>query len=391
MFGCCSGPPTEAAAPSRPSAGGLSSSTTEAGSDRVVAPAGVPASYLRILAGFDQRSYRDDFVLAGQELGQGAFGDVVLAYAKDGGAKRAIKLVELQKLENEKEAEALKQECELLLKCGSHVNVCQLFAVYLSGGELAMEMELVGGGDLFDGICNAPDECLTEAFAAAVIERTCCALDYLHKTMNIAHRDIKPENIMLLGEGGVASQDLMGPLCKLTDFGFATFCVGEPDDLPGQTLSTTCGSPEYVAPECIGTQRKYGYQCDVWSAGVTIYTCLCGYPPFYEPESHVKLFKMIQKGAFDFPEEEWGQISPEAQQLIRRMILLDPAERISAAEVRNHPWIMANVHQNDLNGIASPATRPTLTPLGGGIQNKLLQFSKMTASRKFRTAGKVAI
>ena len=398
MFACCSGKPTQDQSapvhdshgitplvpqnPTEANVGGTAGSLAQA-------PATVDLS---ILHGFERRSYLDDYILGGEILGKGAFGDVVLAQRKDASAQRAaIKLVHFASLQNDKEVEALQKECDVLSKCQAHENICQLFKVYQTSSELAMVMELIPGGDLFDGIVNAPHECLNEAFAATVLERTCRALEYLHEEMDVAHRDIKPENIMLVGQGGVENQDLEGPVCKLADFGFATFCACGPGDLPGSTLYTMCGSPEYVAPECL-LDRKYGYQCDMWSLGVTAYVCLCGYPPFYETDSQNKLFREIIKGEFEFPVEEWGQISPEAKKLIQCMLNVEPEERISAAQARAHPWISANVHR-EIDGKMVLPRNPSNTPLPAALKlhTRLLEFSKMAALRKFRTAGKVAI
>ena len=100
-----------------------------------------------------------------------------------------------------KDEEALVKECEILLKYGVHENICRLYNVYNTGQEIAMCLELVQGGDLFDGIISASSHKLSEAFAATVAQRSCSALAYMHEN-NVAHRDIKPENIML-----VRSQD----------------------------------------------------------------------------------------------------------------------------------------------------------------------------------------
>jgi serine/threonine protein kinase len=131
-----------------------------------------------------------------EELGEGSFGQVMLAKHKVTGVARAIKLVDKAKLETDKDSESLEDECEILLKFGVHENICRLYEVYSTSTEIAMVMELVKGGDLFDGIVNAPDHKLSQ-LAATVLSRSCSAFSYLAKN-DVAHRDIKPENIMLV-------------------------------------------------------------------------------------------------------------------------------------------------------------------------------------------------
>ena len=262
--------------------------------------AGVPMD----LEWFKHKEYTEDYIVT-RALGEGSFGEVKLAQSKATGDMRAIKIIAKSKLKSSDDAKALKQECNLLLKYGVHPNIAQLYEVYNSPDAVSMVMELVDGGDLFDGIIEAEGGHLTELFAATVIQRSCGALAFLHKR-GIAHRDIKPENIMLKKD-----MDVMGELIKLADFGFARLY-----DDKGQTMSTTCGTPEYVAPEVL-KQKGYGCECDVWSMGVVLYIMLCGYAPFHN-DNVQRLFQQIMRGRIAFPAQEWGSISPDAKALVER-------------------------------------------------------------------------
>ena len=288
---------------------------------------------------------------------------------------RAIKIIAKAKLQSDKDEEALKQECQILLRYGIHPNICRLYEVYNSGTTIAMVMELVDGGDLFDGIVDAPAGHLSEQFAATVLHRTCSALGFLHKH-GIAHRDIKPENLMLSKD-----MDVGGTLIKLADFGFATMY-----DTERATLNTTCGTPEYVAPEVL-KQHGYGCECDVWSIGIVTYIMLCGYAPFHH-DNVQRLFRMVMAGQFHFPAsvshfrrpppficgyyarhqgvhklgtalirlQEWDCISTEAKELLRKMLKVDPAERVTAKQILADPWIIRNVD-------SAPGEEPTVDPL----------------------------
>jgi calcium/calmodulin-dependent protein kinase I len=319
--------------------------------------AGVPMD----LDWFKHKEYTEDYIVT-RALGEGSFGDVKLAENKATREMRAIKIIAKSKLNNSADAKALKQECELLLKYGVHPNIAQLYEVYISPSAVSMVMELVDGGDLFDGIIQAPAGHLTELFAATVVERSCKALAFLHKR-GIAHRDIKPENIMLKKD-----LDVNGELIKLADFGFARLY-----DTQGATMSTTCGTPEYVAPEVL-KQKGYGCECDVWSMGVVLYIMLCGYAPFHN-DNVQRLFQQIMRGRISFPDAEWAGISPDAKELVQAMLKVDPATRITARAVLENSWIKKNVTA----GPETPETAVT-EPLAASIEN----MRSFSGKRKFK-------
>jgi calcium/calmodulin-dependent protein kinase I len=292
---------------------------------------------------------------------------VKLAEHKETHEMRAIKIIAKEKLSSKADVEATKEECKLLLEHGQHPNIARLYEVYISADAVSMVMELVDGGDLFDGIINGVDDPnregkLSEKFAATVVHRSCDALAFLHKK-GVAHRDIKPENIMLKKD-----MDVNGELIKLADFGFAKL-YGNQD----QTMSTTCGTPEYVAPEVL-KQKGYGSACDIWSMGVVLYIMLCGYAPFHN-DNVQRLFQVIMRGRISFPDREWAGISETAKDLVRKMLTVDPATRITARGVLEHPWIMNNVTP----GPETPDTADD-SPLPIAVEN----MRSFSAKRKFK-------
>ena len=110
-----------------------------------------------------------------------------------------------------------------------------------------------------------------------------------------------------------------------------------------------CGTPGYVAPEIFnaGIYGGYGNKVDVFSAGVTLYVMLCGYEPFYG-ETDAELVDCNKAAKFDFPPEDWGHISPEAKDLVRKMSKANANERLSAKEALQHPWFQSQLKNFEL-------------------------------------------
>lgn len=139
-------------------------------------------------------------------------------------------------------------------------------------------------------------------------------------------------------------------------------------------LLTPVGSAEFMAPEVveafIGEANYYDKRCDLWSLGVIMYILLCGYPPFYGncgadcgwergENCHAcqkMLFTSIQQGRYEFPDNEWSEISEDAKDLIRGLLVKQANQRLSAECVLNHPWIKPGPSSTE------QGNRPLTTP-----------------------------
>lgn len=204
-------------------------------------------------------------------------------------------------------------------------------------------LELAAEGELFNAIVTKSK--LTEAETRKVFIQLFQGVKYLVRfphnlhylvvansvkhDRGIVHRDIKPENILL------TDKELH---VKLADFGLAKI-IGE------ESFTTTlCGTPSYVAPEILEDtrNRKYTRAVDIWSLGVVLYICLCGFPPFsdelFSKENPYTLTQQIRAGRFDYPSPYWDSVGDPALDLIDRMLTVDVAKRFTIDDCLAHPW-----------------------------------------------------
>jgi calcium/calmodulin-dependent protein kinase I len=185
-------------------------------------------------------------------------------------------------------------------------------------------MELMSGGDLFDRI--GKKKSYSEADARDLVVKMLKAVAYCH-ARKVAHCDMKPKNLLLMSDDNDS-------YIKLADFGFAAR-VHEP-----RSLTKQCGTPFFVSPEIL-MRKGYDQQSDMWSVGCIVYLLLSGNLPFMG-RSQKELFRKIVSGKYEFDDEEWEGVSDDAKDLVRKMLVLDPEKRITAAGAVRHDWLKAS-------------------------------------------------
>ena len=250
----------------------------------------------------------------GKTLGTGAFGQVRLAIHKATKQTRAVKIIPKAKVD----IKLLVNEISVLSKL-SHPNIMQLYEIFDDNTNIYIVSEYCKGGELFDIISNRGN--FSEKDACIIMKQLMSAICYSHQN-NIVHRDLKPENILMDND----NNDLT---IKIIDWGCA------------QTIKTTKqsnkadGTAYYIAPEVL--KGEYNEKCDIWACGVIFYILLCGYPPF-NGETDDEIYLDVLKGEFEFPEEDWSEVSDEAKNLIKKMLTKDVNKRISALDSMQDPW-----------------------------------------------------
>lgn len=187
------------------------------------------------------------------------------------------------------------------------------FTVIKTSNEIVMVLEYAGG-ELFDYIVQ--NGRMKEPEARRFFQQMLCAVEYCHRH-KIVHRDLKPENLLLDENLNV----------KIADFGLSNIMTD------GNFLKTSCGSPNYAAPEVIGGKLYAGPEVDVWSCGVILYVLLVGRLPF-DDEHIPSLFAKIAKGTYIIP--QW--MPSGAANLIRQMLVVNPLQRITIDDIRRDTW-----------------------------------------------------
>ncbi|XP_060772805.1 calcium/calmodulin-dependent protein kinase type II delta 2 chain isoform X10 [Neoarius graeffei] len=263
--------------------------------------------------------FTDEYQLY-EELGKGAFSVVRRCVKISSGQEYAAKIINTKKL-SARDHQKLEREARIcrLLK---HPNIVRLHDSISEEGFHYLVFDLVTGGELFEDIVAR--EYYSEADASHCIQQILESVHHCHIN-GIVHRDLKPENLLLASK-------LKGAAVKLADFGLAIEVQGEQ-----QAWFGFAGTPGYLSPEVL-RKDPYGKPVDMWACGVILYILLVGYPPFWDEDQH-RLYQQIKAGAYDFPSPEWDTVTPEAKDLINKMLTINPNKRITAAEALKHPWI----------------------------------------------------
>ena len=257
-----------------------------------------------------------------------------------------------------------------LLQTIHHPYIIRLQETFFEFTAVHLVMEYASGGDLFERIVERTK--LTETITRRLTRRLFNAIHYLHHTHRMVHRDLKPENILL-------SSKTNDYLCKISDFGVAKIMPTE-----DVGLKTFCGTPQYFAPEVfrrrftVQKRGRYDYQADVWSLGVILYICLFGMFPFGDDDEGADdNANLSYYGSLTFPctapnsnSEKIGSsddpgslttiVSKAAQDMIQKLLTVNPEHRIKLNDACNHEWLQIEDGDTHRHPLRDPSINPLI-------------------------------
>lgn len=268
----------------------------------------------------------EHFLLRLAEVGRGRVGSVRVCEHRSSGERFACKTIRKDRLQCAEEVADIRREVAVMGALADCPFAVRLRATYEDEEHVHLVMDLCEGGELWQRLHQRPR--YSEPEAAAVLRVLVCLLQQCHTSLQVLHRDVKAENILL------RSSESDVDVC-IIDFGVAVFFQ------PGETFSEIVGSPFYIAPEVL--HECYGPASDIWSAGVTLYALLSGGSLPFRGDSDESVFRAILEVEPDVERgEAWRGVSDEAKDLLMRMLTKDPALRITADEILEHPWLLGD-------------------------------------------------
>ncbi|KAL0112244.1 hypothetical protein PUN28_011952 [Cardiocondyla obscurior] len=255
----------------------------------------------------------DDLYDLGDELGRGTQGVTYHAVERSTGRNYASKIMhgrgDLKPfMYNEMEA----------MNNLHHRKLLRLHDAFETNDSVTLVMELAAGGELVDNLTR--QEHYTEIDIARYIRQLLWGLEYMHGNY-YAHLGLTLGDLLISHVGG---DDL-----KIGDFGLARRISH------AKLMTLAYGMPEYVAPE-VTNNEGVSYAADMWSVGIITYILLSGISPFKGANDRETL-KKIREGKWDF-DDRWKNISNEAQDFIRSLLMYNVDRRMDVRAALAHPW-----------------------------------------------------
>lgn len=248
-------------------------------------------------------------LLLERELGRGGMGGVYLGRDKMLDRPIAVKIMLPEYGADVEFVNRFKREAQAAAKL-IHPNIAQIYAYGIANGMPYIAMELAAGGSLDQLMKNSPageiDVTRVLKLCQQVAQALRCASD-----QGLVHGDVKPENILLDANGNA----------KLVDFGLA----GMKND-----TNEVWGTPYYIAPEKV-KKEAVDFRADMYSLGGTLYHALTGVAPF-EGADAVEVVKKRFEASPRKPSELRKDLSPQIDELVMKMLKLDPKERFPSLE-----------------------------------------------------------
>lgn len=269
----------------------------------------------------------NDFIFdSSQQIGKGTSGVVYLGHrVGNSDFKVAIKKIEIPDLNEQ--MKRLWNEIAIMKKL-QHPNIIRLYDVHLDFTKNCLYLILEYCSSDLAKYLNSSRYQITKAREIAIQIRD--GLQYLNQ-QGIVHRDLKPHNLLLTDQGVV----------KIADFGLSVTVNSQLD-----LLKTMCGSPLYMSPEIIDGD-KYTAKSDLWSVGLIYYQLIYGVHPYGDCRKFNQLTNRVKADQIKYPSKPL--VDPVLLDLLKRLLLKNPHQRISWFEFFNHPWFKLEQEEEMIN------------------------------------------
>ncbi|KAG9264258.1 serine/threonine-protein kinase 17A-like [Astyanax mexicanus] len=283
--------------------------------------------------------------LVGRELGRGKFAVVKKCVEKATGKEYAAKF--LRKRRKGKSCrEDIMNEIAVLESAKANQYVVGLHEVYETSNEIILVLECAAGGEIFDQCVGDSDEAFTEKDVIRLARQILTGVAFLHKK-NVVHLDLKPQNILL-----TCTQPL-GDI-RIVDFGLSRHVNSTSE------VREIVGTPEYVAPEILDYE-KISTATDMWSIGVLTYVMLTGESPFLGNDNQETYLNISQVNV-DYSQDVFHGISSLAVDFIKSLLHKNPADRATAEQCLQHPWLNEQADEQEASQSESEPESPAPSP-----------------------------
>lgn len=265
-------------------------------------------------------------------LARGRYATVRRCRDRRTGAVYAAKFLRKRRRNGDWRSEIL-HEVAVLDACAHNDRIVNVYSVFETGKEMVLLLELAPGGELQTVLDRG--DVPSERQVARLVRQILDGLRRLH-AMNVAHLDVKPQNIVLTAE--FPDGDV-----KLCDFGTSRYLSR------GTDVRELFGTPDYVAPEVLNYE-PIDVRTDMWSVGVLLYALLTGRSPF-AGDTKQETFCNITLCKLDFPDDLFRDVSENAVDLMKKLMVKKPVDRLTANGCLEHEWF----HEAAAASSSSPA------------------------------------
>uniref|UniRef100_A0A8I5UGI1 protein kinase C n=41 Tax=Catarrhini TaxID=9526 RepID=A0A8I5UGI1_PONAB len=260
-------------------------------------------------------------------IGRGSYAKVLLVRLKKNDQIYAMKVVKKELVHDDEDIDWVQTEKHVFEQASSNPFLVGLHSCFQTTSRLFLVIEYVNGGDLMFHMQRQRK--LPEEHARFYAAEICIALNFLHER-GIIYRDLKLDNVLLDADGHI----------KLTDYGMCKEGLG-----PGDTTSTFCGTPNYIAPEILRGE-EYGFSVDWWALGVLMFEMMAGRSPFDiitdNPDMNTEdyLFQVILEKPIRIPRF----LSVKASHVLKGFLNKDPKERLGCrpqtgfSDIKSHAF-----------------------------------------------------